>query len=620
MQKIPWIYAVRPDQAAQRWPLMPGRIVVGRRTPTDELGKLGVQGDASLSRLQLTVELEGDHLLVHRYPGAKNGLYFQGEESEAICLSAGQHFVAGETQFQFVLLAESEPDAPAHEFTLAHGNREGLRAAQAAQCLHALTMLMPSFRRCSELSDMWQVSGEILRSLLPQADEIMVMRLDRAGLDQPGHSFYELLCYHGRSLEGGSPLEGGGGGCNHGSTCEPVPPSRRLLASAFRQGETVLHLWDSASPTNQEMTWSAGQNWGLAAPIEVSAGEDFALYAAGSGEPGQLERVLVDLVGETLSHQLVARRMQSIRAQVGQFFSPALRRLVGQENFSEILRPARRNVTVMFFDLRGFSRATEAMDSGLGESGPASDEALERIMRHHEKMMEVMSQVTGCVFAEGGIVIDYQGDAVLGCFGAPTPSADHAERAVRAARATLEKVYAIELPFLEDHDPTKGGPPMRCGIGLGSGEVVAGQIGAMEQVKYGVMGTVVNQASRLEGLTKYFSVPILMTAEVRAQLPADQTCRRIGRVRPAGLAHSVEVHELVVEARYSGSGLSAEQVSSYESAEELFVRADMATALDRFQELPERDPVAKFLADRARGYLAEGVPPDWAGVIEFNVK
>ena len=266
------------------------------------------------------------------------------------------------------------------------------------------------------------------------------------------------------------------------------------------------------------------------------------------------------------------------------------------KEFHEVLKPRLRDVTVLFFDLRGFSKATES----------AEDETLEKILSHHEVLTRVMTEVTEAVFRQGGLVIDYQGDAVLACWGALSDGPE-VQNAALAALDITRIVRRLEVPF--------GGQPLSCGIGIATGKAVAGQIGAKEQIKFGVLGKVVNLASRLEGLTKYFGVPILVNQKFRDRLPAELLCRYAGRVRPAGLTEIHDIHELVTSREDGGSGLTTESAGSLDQA----IRAVVEGGLAQLQALsvPE-DPVCAFLLAELQRVQSSGV--EWTGVIEFSKK
>jgi adenylate cyclase len=163
----------------------------------------------------------------------------------------------------------------------------------------------------------------------------------------------------------------------------------------------------------------------------------------------------------------------------------------------------------------------------------------------------------------------------------------------------------------------------RVGIGIGSGIAIAGKIGTDEQVKVGVFGPVVNLTSRLQGMTRFFDVPILVdqrTAEcVERSLPRQEgSCRALGRVRPKGLDGSVLVSELFPTVG-PDAPLSETEVAGHNAAVEAFLRGDWAAARRLFTSQSNRDTARDFLLDfMARTQFVP--PPDWDGVISLSEK
>ncbi|WP_448203649.1 adenylate/guanylate cyclase domain-containing protein [Azospirillum sp. sgz302134] len=138
-----------------------------------------------------------------------------------------------------------------------------------------------------------------------------------------------------------------------------------------------------------------------------------------------------------------------------------------------------REVTVMFTDIRGFSRMAEHM-------GAADTAAL---------LNEHFTQLAACIEAEGGTVDKFIGDAIMAFWGAPEEQPDHAARALRAAHAITRTVHADNR-----RREAQGLPPIRVRIGLHSGPVVVGNIGSENRINYTIVGDTVNIAARIEEL------------------------------------------------------------------------------------------------------------------------
>ena len=157
----------------------------------------------------------------------------------------------------------------------------------------------------------------------------------------------------------------------------------------------------------------------------------------------------------------------------------------------------RREVTILFQDIRDFTCMAERMDS----------QVLIGLLN------QFFTEMVAAVEAEGGVLKQFLGDGVMAIFGAPVTAADHATRAVRAALGMVRRLEALNGRLA-----SKGMPHLRIGIGIHSGEVVAGQIGPDTRMEYTIVGDAVNLASRLEGLTKEMSTTILVSQDTAQRL------------------------------------------------------------------------------------------------------
>ena len=157
----------------------------------------------------------------------------------------------------------------------------------------------------------------------------------------------------------------------------------------------------------------------------------------------------------------------------------------------------RVDASVMFADIRGFT--------ALAESQPP-EETIELLNTWYTLMFDAIG-------AHGGIVSLMIGDGLMAIFGAPLPLSGHCERAVRAAMEMQET-----MALFNDERRAAGKPEIRIGIGIASGDVVAGYAGTNERATYTCIGDTVNLAARLEAHTKSAQRPILIDAPTRVAL------------------------------------------------------------------------------------------------------
>ncbi|MBY0526815.1 MAG: hypothetical protein K2R98_25710 [Gemmataceae bacterium] len=290
--------------------------------------------------------------------------------------------------------------------------------------------------------------------------------------------------------------------------------------------------------------------------------------------------------------------LESRQARLNQFFSPTLRRTIQDTDIDTSLRPRPAEVSVLFCDMRGFSREAEK--------------------REVQAMLDLVSKAMGFmtqnIVDQDGVIGDFHGDATMGFWGWPNAQPDMASRASLAALSIRTLFEAIGR---------RRQTGFGIGIGIATGPAVAGKIGTADQVKVTVFGPVVNLASRLEGMTKLLQAPILMdeaTARVvRESLPsAAARVRRIAILRPCGMDMPVTVSELLPPATEAPSHTDAHLVQ-YEQALDAFVTGDWTTASRLLEELPAQDGPRNFLLNHIRQH--DGAPPtDWTGVIALASK
>jgi len=181
------------------------------------------------------------------------------------------------------------------------------------------------------------------------------------------------------------------------------------------------------------------------------------------------------------------------------------------------------DATVMFCDIRGFT--------SIVESQPP-EETIELLNTYYTLMCDAIN-------GRGGVVNQMIGDGLMAIFGAPLPLDRHAEA---AALAALDMIEMIELLAVERRNA--GRVPIRIGIGIGTGNLVAGYTGTQQRATYTCIGDTVNVAARLEQHTKAVARVILVDAATRAELSADFSVEPLGAVELRGKSAPVEVFAL----------------------------------------------------------------------------
>jgi adenylate cyclase len=210
---------------------------------------------------------------------------------------------------------------------------------------------------------------------------------------------------------------------------------------------------------------------------------------------------------------------QRERQRLMRFFSPGVLREVMRQGHE--LGRSRRLVTVLFSDIRGFTPISERL----------SPEEVAEFLR------EYMTSMTEAVFRHGGTVTQFVGDEIVALYNAPFDQPDHAVQAVRTGLEFQERVRALSARW-----EARCGSPVHSGVGINTGEAVVGIIGSEQRVEYGAIGDTINLGSRLEGLTKTFGTPIIISERTYEALGGQFACRFLGEVSVKGKGIPVRIY------------------------------------------------------------------------------
>jgi adenylate cyclase len=182
------------------------------------------------------------------------------------------------------------------------------------------------------------------------------------------------------------------------------------------------------------------------------------------------------------------------------------------------------DATVMFSDIRSFTSLAESLQ-------PA--ETIDLLNSYYTLMFDAIG-------SHGGIVNQMLGDGLMALFGAPLPHADHAERAVRAGLEMLELVGGFDRD-----QAAQGKPEIRIGVGIASGQVIAGYTGTERRVTYTCVGDTVNLAAHLEAHTKVLGQPLLIDAHTRAALSSGVRVEDHGTMQFKTRSQPVRVYSVI---------------------------------------------------------------------------
>lgn len=571
-------------------------VILGR-----DAGEWSVPWDPFLSRRQAQLTWHNGVLTVKRLDDAANPIFLLGQETTQFEMAPGAHFVIGATTF--LLLEDqaetvSSDDSPVQERTISVPELDRVPFRDARHQIEVLSRLPEVISGAASDSELFVRLVNMMLAGMRHAEAVSLVEV--------------------------TGQEGGPVRVLHGDSRLPMAkefrPSQRLVREAVRRRQqTVVHVWggSKSDPSNVTFTAAGNFDWAFCTPIRGEASKGWGIYVVGrfSGrnavnllEPLENQELGDDLKFAELTAAIVSslrqvRLLQRREASLSSFFSPAVMRSLGDADPETALNPREAEVTVLFCDLRGFSRQSEKQAKALTA-------LLERV----SKALRVMTQN---ILDQGGVIGDFQGDAALGFWGWPLPQSDMVQRACLAALG-IRAVF--EASAKEADHPLAD---FQVGIGMATGQAVAGKIGTVDQVKIGVFGPVVNLASRLEGMTKILRAAILLdenTARaVCEHVPNSLArCRRLAVVKPYGLDTAVTVSELLPPAAEFPL-LSDEHLATYEQALDAFLAGEWSKAYELLHQLPYQDRGKDFLTSFIIQHN-HTPPTGWSGVIPLGSK
>ena len=227
-----------------------------------------------------------------------------------------------------------------------------------------------------------------------------------------------------------------------------------------------------------------------------------------------------------------------------------------------------------------------------------------------------LTRVSSVIESQGGVVDKFIGDAVMSLFGAPLSHADDASRALRTATGMCAALKALNREFRE-----QGKPELSIGIGINTAVVVAGNMGSQTRLNYTVIGDGVNLASRLEGLTKYYGVPVVVSADTRSAAP-EFLYRELDLVCVKGKTAPVTIYQPVV----CDPGEESETIAEIEEHHlclRFYRDRNWDAAIEGFTALAGKHPedhLYQLYLKRLEQLRASPPPADWEGVFTFSEK
>ncbi len=302
---------------------------------------------------------------------------------------------------------------------------------------------------------------------------------------------------------------------------------------------------------------------------------------------------------------LEERKKKFIRQAFSHYLAPQVVEFVLKDPSKLTIGGERRELSVLFTDIRGFTTLSETMEP----------KELSNFLN------EYLTAMTDIIFEFGGTLDKYIGDAVMAFWGAPIFREDHAFQAAQAAIKMQKKMLQLQGGFKQ-----KYGANLSMGVGLNSGVVSVGNMGSSKIFDYTVIGDQVNLASRLEGLNRIYGTGVLCAEQTLLAMPESMRSqldyRRLDSVKVKGKTQAIELIELCLHP------VDAAAQDFFEKGRAEFKKRAFDLAIDLFQKSSaryfevhqEQDGVCEYFIERCKKYQKTPPSDTWDGSNELTEK
>ncbi len=308
--------------------------------------------------------------------------------------------------------------------------------------------------------------------------------------------------------------------------------------------------------------------------------------------------------GIILENSLLLQQITSMEKNIRSVFSkfvPAdiIDDLVKRKSTSSLLMGEKRNVAVLFSDIRSFTSISEYNKP-------------EDVVAFLNIYFEIMCKI---IVRNGGTIDKFIGDAILAVFGAPKSYEDNDYRAVKSAVEMIQSIKKVVYPKVKL--PPNG---FEIGVGINGGDAIVGNIGSRDKFDYTVIGDTVNLASRLEGLTKHYKQKIIISDTVMEKVKGLVLTREIDTVKVKGKDESTTIYSVETE---NNPAVNEDALKNYSKGLSMYKIKNWKTAIEYFQETLSKKPddsISRIYIERCEGYLKNPPPADWDGIEVLDFK
>ncbi len=325
--------------------------------------------------------------------------------------------------------------------------------------------------------------------------------------------------------------------------------------------------------------------------------EMLAEVAERSDTLGELARVFTNMV-QTLKAR--EQELEELLRAYGRFVPDEFLKFLGKQSIADFQLGdhVSKEMAIMFSDIRSFTALAERISS----------------QENFDFINAYLQRISPEIRNYNGFIVKYMGDGVMAVF------PDGVDDAVRAGIAKLQQV--------RDYNQSRtiqGYAPLNIGIGIHVGDMMVGIVGEANRMQADALSDNVNLTARLEGLTKYYGVSLLISKEVvqRLREPEAYQVRLLDRAIVQGRTESITVYEVLDAEVEPIRSLKIKTLPLFEEGLQQYCQGNFANAKVCFEQILELNPddkTSKLYLERIRSLLDRNIPENWNGIWKFNQK
>ena len=312
---------------------------------------------------------------------------------------------------------------------------------------------------------------------------------------------------------------------------------------------------------------------------------------------------LIYLLNMSYGFFVESRGKRQLAGLFGQYVPPELVQEMAKNPEKVDMAGESREMTVLFSDIRGFTQISEGLDP----------------KQLTQMMNEFLTPMTKIIHEHRGTIDKYMGDAIMAFWGAPLKDENHAQNALNAALQMNAAITSINEKFAK-----KGWSGIKMGFGLNTGNMVVGNMGSSFRMAYTVMGDSVNLGSRIEGLTKYYGVDIMVSEFVKAQTPTMlyrelDLVRVKGKDKPVAIFEPIGLAETLTKETIDALNLHHEMLQNYRSGNWTLAEKQLAS-LEKMAPQAGKSALLMLYSQRIAQFKKAPPANNWDGVFNHESK